>query len=188
MKKDNHLNLKILLSFLVSSLIIILVMYPIVLPVEESLEGVELSLADENYLLPVKVKLSGEYEWKLFGEDRLALWLQTEGNLNTELILGFAVSDLQQGVSYGKVGLDGAQVSSYMLWGNLRYSPVEKREELVILYPIGATQWTKETGRCLVFPATDRASALRILEKYDREAYAAFAGEAEGKAGFLPIR
>lgn len=179
MKMGNPFNLKTLLFTLAAVLLLTLVMYPIVRPVQERLKGVELSLADANHLIPVKVQLGGEYEWKLFGEDRLVLNLETEGNLDTELQLRSAPSDLQMGVVYGKAGLEGELVSRYKLWGDLCYSPFEKRGELVILYSIGSNEWTQETGRCLVVPATDRESALLILEKYDREAYAAFAGDTE---------
>lgn len=163
-KKGNHL--KSILAALVTVLVLSVAMYPFPIPVEETMQGVALSPSDSNAAETVTLRFSGEYLWKIAGNSSLEMNLKTEGALQEDFILAHSASVLKRGAQ--NFFPDG---TFYEMRGSMRYTPFEKRGELIILYPIVEGKWDVEQGTMLAFPAKTREDALKLLGKYDKDRY-----------------
>lgn len=158
---------KALLLALISCLLITVVFYPITFPVDERVEGVLLSQADQT-AEPVQVSMQGQCQWKLFGEDTINVTLKTEGATNLELRLANSSEGITQ--------YTDANGQSYEIRGKVHYLPFQDPGALMVLYP--KTADGEQATSCLVLPATDRENALEILKKLAPEAYDSFANGA----------
>lgn len=171
MKKGNHL--KTLLYTLIAVLLLTAAMNPIQLPVDEVLQGVELSLSDPTQAKPVTLSLKGDYGWKIFGEDELDLRLEMTELPQTRLEFYAGSSTLKIGVVLPPY--ESNLPLTYTLYGDLCFTPFETRKELILLCTPKEGTRTDEGGRYFVFPADDRESALALLQRYDKESYTRFA-------------
>lgn len=160
---------KALLVALVSCLLLTLFFSPS-LPVDETLQGVVLSTSRQNEVAPVSIHLKGESRFSLIGRDELYLEMETTGFHGPNLYLNLA--DLSGGIDAGT-----ATDEVYQLRGEARATPFGKRIEIVAFYSSNR-EGAHAPQQCLVFPATDRDSALTLIQKYAPEFYESFADSA----------
>lgn len=160
---------KALLVALVSCLVLTLFFSP-VLPVDETLQGVALSSSKQNEVAPVSIHLQGQSRFSFIRPDELYLDMKTTGFPGADFYFNFAY--LSRGIAQ-RTTTDEV----YQLRGEARATPFEKRIELVVFYSPNM-QGAQAPEQCLVFPATDRGSALSLIQKYAPEYYEAFANTA----------
>lgn len=171
---------KALLVALISCLLLTAIVYPITLPVNQEMEGVE--LRQDGTSSPVTLRIQGELDWRIFGSDQMSLDVQPEGSQLKDFTVLWATDVLKEGISTSNSGGEG-----FTMLGEFRPTPIMAKTELVFLYPVKVDEtdmsknmlsWDKENGSCLVVPAKDKESALRLLQKYAPEAYDVFANGA----------
>lgn len=163
---------------LVSCFFLTAIFYPIDLPVDMEMEGVELRQDGTTSL--VKLRITGQYQWHIFGSDQMSIQVHPEGSLLEDFTVGWSPASLEEGLSSSNAGGGG-----FTMLGEFRPTPIMAKAELVFLFPSKVDEkdlsknmisWD-EQGRCLVAPASDREHALAILKKHAPEYYEFFEKE-----------
>lgn len=171
---------KTLLVTLISCLLITAIFYPITIPVDMVMEGVE--LRQDGTSSPVTLRIQGDFDWRIFGSDQMDLNVYPEGSQLTNFAVVWVTDALKTGLKSSNAGGNG-----FTMIGEFQPTPIMAKTELVFLYPTKVDEkdmsenmlsWDKENGSCFVVPAQDKESALRLLKQYAPEAYDIFASSA----------
>lgn len=162
----SHRHSKTLLVTLLMCLVLSAAFYPFRFPVQERIEGVLVSSVDESLCEPVTLTMEGSYSFRLLGTDELSCSYFSVSGAVTQDYLECIGSE---GSSRTNMQLLAAAASgeTTQISGLVRYSHLNAQAELCFPPVAG-----EETQR-LVFPATSREDALRLLALYDADFYEA---------------
>lgn len=147
-----------------------LLIFPLSIKIDRTVEAVEIALDDKGYLEPVNVIITGKYNWKMLGKDTF------NGNIKFDKFQLTMKEKLKQGKDLPTLTFDKERTAylEYGQWmdstffGFISTKAFLNKFVVQVAIPDGAMGggWSEIDGKCIVAPATNREDALGVLRKF----------------------